>query len=403
MNHKTLIALSILAIVLIGSAFMLSQLVNQPGSQNTFRYEVEVAFPNLSFDYPAGIYNSGDGTNRFFVDGQMGLIYVFENRRNVTAADIFLNIRDRVHLGALLGLAFHPNFAKNGYFYVNYLADNPLRTIISQWSILPNNPNEADKNSQKILLEIPQRYDAHGGGQLAFGPDGYLYIALGDGGPQGDPLGKGQNCSTLLGKILRIDVDNPSQGRNYGIPADNPFKGNTAGYREEIYAYGFRNPWRFSFDSATGKLWVGDVGQDRMEEIDVVEKGRNYGWNIMEGTLPYAGGNETGLELPIWEYGRDQGNATIGGFVYHGSKLVELVGLYIYGDYVSGRIWALNNDDKSNPVSRELVKTDLKITSFGIDEKNDIYFCAQDGRIYDLIKSPITSELTASAQSQVDR
>jgi len=166
---------------------------------------------------------------------------------------------------------------------------------------------------------------------------------LDDGNPYGDHTGNAQNCSSLYGKILRIDVNNPSQGRNYGIPKDNPFVGNTAGYKEEIYAYGFRNPWRFSFDSATDKLWAGDVGQDRMEEIDVVEKGGNYGWNIMEGTLPYAGGNQTGLKPPIWTYGRSQGNATIGGFVYYGSKLTELTGSYIYGDYVSGRIWALNS------------------------------------------------------------
>ena len=318
----------------------------------------------------------------------MGLIYVFENRRNVTEANIFLDIHNRVHLGAFLGLAFDPNFTKNGHFYVNYLADNPLRTIISQWSILPNNPNKADEKSEKILLEIPQLFDSHSGGQLAFGPDHYLYIALGDGSPYGDILGNAQNRSSLLGKILRIDVNNPSQGRNYGIPADNPFEGNTVGYKEEIYAYGFRNPWRFSFDSVTGKLWVGDVGQDRMEEIDVVEKGRNYGWNIMEGTLPYAGNNEnvTGLVPPIWEYGRDQGNATIGGFVYRGPELKELIGSYIYGDYVSGRIWALNSYDTSNPVNKELLKTDLRITSFGIDEENDFYICADDGRIYRIIE-----------------
>jgi len=222
MKHKTLVALTILVISLVGSALALSQLTNQPEPQTAPRYKVQVAFPSFSFDHPDGIYNSGDGTNRLFVVGQTGLIYVFENRTNATEVNIFLDIRDRVHLGALLGLAFHPNFAKDGHFYVNYLADNPLRTIIAQWSILPNKPNEADKNSQKILLEIPQLYETHGGGQLSFGPDGYLYIALGDGGPQGDPLGNGQNCSTLLGKILRIDVDNPAQGRNYGIPKATP-------------------------------------------------------------------------------------------------------------------------------------------------------------------------------------
>ena len=183
-----------------------------------------------------------------------------------------------------MGLAFDLNFSKNGYFYTNYVVDAPLRTIIDRWSVLPDNPDEADINSQKILMEIPRINESHAGGQLAFGPDGYLYIGLGDGSPYGDLSGNAQNRSSLQGKILRIDVNKPSQGKNYGIPADNPFKGNTAGYKEEIYAYGFRNPWRFSFDSATDKLWVADVGQDRMEEIDVVEKGKNYGWSLMEGT-----------------------------------------------------------------------------------------------------------------------
>ena len=266
----------------------------------------------------------------------MGLISVFENNRNASAANIFLDIQNQVHLGAFLGLAFHPNFTQNGRFYVYYLADNPLRSIIAQWSISPNNPNEADKNSQKILLEIPQLSDSHSGGQLAFGPDGYLYIALGDGTPYGDLNGNAQNRSTLLGKILRINVDAKSENMNYTIPKDNPFVGNSQGYREEIYAYGLRNPWRFSFDPATGLLWAGDVGQDRMEEIDIIKKGLNYGWNIMEGTLcynPLQNCNQTGLEMPIWTYGRDQGNATIGGFVYRGSKLTELAGFL--------RLWRL--------------------------------------------------------------
>ncbi len=385
MKHKTPISLVILIVFSIIAAFGLNFLINHP--QTSVRYNVEVAFPNLSFDYPVGIYSSGDGTNRLFVIGQMGLIYVFENRKNVAEANIFLDIHNRVHLGAFLGLSFDPNFAKNGYFYVNYLADNPLRTIIAQWSVLPNNPYKADESSEKILLEILQLSDSHSGGQLAFGPDHYLYIALGDGSPYGDILGNAQNCSTLLGKILRIDVNTFSQGRNYGIPADNPLEGNTAGYKEEIYAYGFRNPWRFSFDSVNGNLWVGEVGQDRMEEIDFVEKGRNYGWNIMEGTLPYAVSNETetGLVPPIWEYGRNQGNATIGGFVYRGPELTDLMGSYIYGDYISGRIWALSNYDKSNPANKELVKTDLRITSFGVDQENELYICADNGKIYRII------------------
>jgi glucose/arabinose dehydrogenase len=388
MKHKALIVLTILIISLIGSALISNQLqlINWLKPQTAFLFSVEEAFPNLSFNHPAGIYNAGDETNRLFVIGQMGVIYVFENHKDTNQTNIFLDIHDRVHFGAFLGLAFDPNFTDNGHFYINYLADNPLRSIIAQWSVSPNNPNQVDNNSQKILMEIPQSSDSHSGGQLAFGPDGYFYIALGDGNPYGDTTGNAQNCSSLLGKILRIDLNNPSQGRNYGIPADNPFKGNTVGYKEEIYAYGFRNPWRFSFDLATGKLWVGDVGQDRMEEIDIVESGKNYGWNIMEGSLPYVDGNETGLELPIWEYGRDEGNATIGGFVYHG-KLTELNGFYIYGDYMSGRIWALNTYDINNPVNKELVNINFHITSFGTDEANELYICADNGKIYKFMKS----------------
>jgi glucose/arabinose dehydrogenase len=387
MNHKISIALTFLILAIIGSALLFNQLINQSRTKTALQYEVKDAFPNLSFDHPDGVCSSGDGTSRLFVVGQMGIIYVFENRRNATEANIFLDIRDRVHSGAFLGLTFDPNFTDNGYFYVNYVADNPLRTIISQWSVLSKTPDAANITSQKILLEIPRLSESHAGGQLAFGPDGYLYIALGDGNPYGDLTGNAQNLSSLQGKILRIDIDNPSSGRNYGIPKDNPFNGNASGLKEEIFTYGFRNPWRFSFDSTNGKLWVGDVGQDRMEEIDIVEKGKNYGWNLMEGTLPYANGNLTGLEPPIWTYRRDVGNATIGGYVYHGTRLSELTGSYIYGDYVSGRIWSLNIHDINNPTNKELVKTNLNITSFGIGQNKELYICAQDGKIYELEKA----------------
>jgi glucose/arabinose dehydrogenase len=179
-------------------------------------------------------------------------------------------------------------------------------------------------------------------------------------------------------------VNASTTGKNYGIPVDNPFFGNTLGYREEICAYGFRNPWRFSFDSATGKLWVGDVGQNRLEEIDVVEKGKNYGWNIMEGTLPYAGGNETGLELPIFEYNHTLGNAIVGGYVYHGSALPGLNGAYVYGDYGSGRIWALTISGTGAVSNAQLVASGLAISSFGVDKAGELYICAFDGKIYQL-------------------
>ncbi|MGD2066724.1 MAG: PQQ-dependent sugar dehydrogenase, partial [Candidatus Bathyarchaeota archaeon] len=359
-------------------------------TQTQSLYDIKEAFPNLTFNRPVVICHAGDGSNRLFVVAQQGEIYVFENTENVQNAKLFLDIKDSVLFGGeqgLLGLAFHPNFSSNGFFYVDYTAENPRRTVIARFSVSQDNPDEGDMDSEQVILEVMQPYGNHNGGQIVFGPDGFLYISLGDGGSGGDPLGNGQNRSTLLGSILRIDVDTPSEGIKYSIPADNPFVGNTQGYREEIYAYGLRNPWRFSFDPVTGWLWTGDVGQNRLEEIDIVEKGGNYGWNIMEGSQCYSpseGCNSTGLELPLWEYGRDFGVSVTGGFVYRGSMLPDLVGAYVYGDFGSGRIWALEYSGVDEPDNRELVDTELSIASFGIDEANELYICAFDEKIYKL-------------------
>ena len=360
-------------------------------------YLVDLAFPKLIFNQPVGIVTPNDGTNRLFVIEQAGIIRVFENSPTVADSTIFLNISSQVLFGGeqgLLGLAFHPNYFSNGYFYVDYVAENPPRTVIARYSIAPNNPNQALENSQLILLEVNQPFSNHKGGQLAFGTDGYLYIGLGDGGSGGDPFGNAQNRSTMLGKILRINVDLQSQGRNYSIPSDNPYSGNALGYKEEIYAYGFRNPWRFSFDSPTGRLWVADVGQDQREEIDLVEKGKNYGWNIMEGTLTYSSGSQIGLELPVWEYSHAEGIAVIGGYVYHGSTLIELNSKYIYGDYGSGKIWALQYDGITAPKNTLLADSGLNISSFGVDEHNDLYFCSLDGEIY-LLRANVISVSTS--------
>jgi glucose/arabinose dehydrogenase len=353
---------------------------------------VEVAFPNLAFSQPVGIINSGDGKNRLFVVEQSGIIKVFENLKNATVSHVFLDISDRVLFGGeqgLLGTAFHPNYEENGYFYVDYVTANPLRTVVSRYSVNPSNPDQSDKDSEFIILEIDQPFSNHNGGQLAFGADGFLYVGLGDGGSGvgsgGDPYGNAQNKSSLLGKILRIDVNSPSEGKNYSIPADNPFTGNTLGYREEIYANGFRNPWRFSFDSVTGELWVGDVGQNEREEIDVVEKGDNCGWKVMEGTLCYSppsGCNQTGLKLPVWEYSHDQGNAIIGGYVYHATKLTDFDGAYFYGDYGTGKIWALWYNATGNSTNILLADMTTSIASFGVDESGEIYFAGVDGIIY---------------------
>ncbi|MFX1255433.1 MAG: PQQ-dependent sugar dehydrogenase [Promethearchaeota archaeon] len=359
----------------------------------TSSYDVKNAFPNLSFENPVGIYHAGDGTNRLFVVEQKGVIHVFENSKDVSSTQVFLDITDQVLFGGeqgLLGLAFHPNFTENGYFYVDYTKTNPRRTVIARFTIDSVDPNQADEASELVLLEVEQPYSNHNGGQIAFGPEGYLYIALGDGGSAGDPLNNAQRRTTLLGSILRINVDTTSDGLNYAIPIDNPFSGNTEGYRKEIYAYGLRNPWRFSFDPVTGWLWTGDVGQDAWEEIDIIESGKNYGWKIMEGNHCYSppvSCDTSGLELPIWEYGHNVGTSVTGGFVYRGSSLPDLNGSYIYGDYVFGQIWSLNYNGVDTTINTLLVDTPLLIASFGIDQQNELYICAFDGKIYQLYEN----------------
>jgi glucose/arabinose dehydrogenase len=384
-NAALIIAVTLVIALLIGVSALQTTL-NTPTQQLTHPYGVMLAFPHLQFNKPVGIYSAGD--SRLFVVEQGGAIKVFENNKNASTATVYLNLSAKVVSGGemgLLGLAFDPHFSENGYFYVYYTADNPLRSVVSRFSVSPSIASHADANSEKIVLQVPQPYTNHKGGQLAFGRDGYLYIGLGDGGGEGDPLGNGQNTSTLLGKTLRIDVNSKSSGLSYSIPRDNPFV-NKSGYRPEIYAYGLRNPWRFSFDRVTGQLWVGDVGQDRIEEIDIVHSGKNYGWNIMEGSLCYSppsGCNQTGLELPIWEYNHSVGNAIIGGFVYRGAAFPNLAGAYIYGDYGSGRIWALHNST-TMPVNTELALTGLHISAFGTDMHNELLICALDGNLYKL-------------------
>jgi glucose/arabinose dehydrogenase len=333
------------------------------------------------------------GDNRIFVVEQAGVISVFQNSASVSSKNTFLDIRSNVNDSGneegLLGLAFHPDYSTNGYFYVNYTASSPRRTVISRFTVSSGNMNAADAASEQIILEFNQPYSNHNGGQVSFGPDGFLYIATGDGGSGGDPDENGQSRASLLGNILRIDVDHPSDGNEYGIPSDNPFANNTSGYRKEIYAYGLRNPWRFSFDVANGRLWTGDVGQNKYEEIDIIEKGGNYGWDVMEGKHcfePSSGCNTSGLKQPIWEYGRSLGISVTGGFVYRGHTLSGLTGKYIYADFGSGRIWALEHANLSKPVNSEIYQADLNIASFGVDKNNELYICAFDGKIYKLAK-----------------
>jgi len=378
-----------------------------PGIENKF--SPVNAFNNLIFDRPLGIENAGDGTNRLFVVEHRGVILVINNvsatqggetaqLKGINAtSNVFLDIQDQVlfdeNAQGLLGLTFHPDYENNGFFYLNYMAENPLRNVISRFAVSEDNANIADADSEVILLEIEQPHLFHNGGQLVFGPnDGFLYISVGDGGH--DSEDNAQDLSNLFGSILRIDVDNPEGGNNYGIPSDNPFFGNTSGFREEIYACGLRNPWRISFDPVTGDLWTGDVGDSTLEEIDIIQKGRNYGWPIMEGTNchnPPSGCDMSGLELPIWEYGRNKGRTIIGGFVYRGAEFPELFSKYIYADFVSGRVWALSFDGLTVTDNTQLLRfADMDssiITSFGIDEQNELYITGFDGNIYRLVRT----------------
>ena len=359
---------------------------------------IETAFPNLSFTRPVELQNAGDGSNRLFVMEQHGIIRVFENKPNVSNSSVFLDISARVNDSGneqgLLGLAFHPKYKNNGYFYVDYTAANPNRTVISRFKVSEQDSNIAIADSELILLEFNQPYSNHNGGKIIFGPnDGYLYIGTGDGGSYGDPSCNAQNRSTLLGAILRIDVNNNSSHGNYSIPPDNPFHQNSQGFREEIYAYGLRNPWRFSFDPETGRLWAADVGQDLWEEIDLIVKGGNYGWSIFEGNHCYNSPwpcdslpcDTTGLKMPIWEYNHNVGQSVTGGYVYRGTLVPELFGKYVYADFVSGRIWTLEYSGPGNAINQELFDTSLQIASFGIDSSGELYFCAFDGKIYHFV------------------
>ncbi len=349
------------------------------------QYQLQEAFPNLSFSSPLFLTNAGDGTNRIFVVEQDGIIKVFSNNPGVSSAKVFLNITDRVASGGemgLLGLVFHPDYETNGYFYVNYTAEDPLRTIVARFQVT-SNPDSADKNSEYQILTFSQPFQNHNGGWVGFGPnDGYLYISTGDGGSGGDPNNNGQRINTLLGKILRIDINT---GNPYSIPATNPFVDSTnTQIKKEIFAWGLRNPWRCSFDNTTGKLWAGEVGQGSWEEIDIIENGKNYGWRCYEGNHTYnmTGCNYPEYTFPIWEYSHSLGYSITGGYVYRGPSMSELTGKYIYADYVSRKVWALSYDG-INPATNELLLTASGlITSFGEDEFKELYITSFDGNIY---------------------
>ncbi len=343
---------------------------------------------------PLQITHAGDGSNRLFVLTQRGVIHVFENKRDVKQSRVFLDISkqtsyfDQQNERGLLGLAFHPHYHENGEFFISYTtnSDVPFDEVISRWRVDPNDPNRADPNSEEEILRVKQPYWNHDAGTLVFGPDGYLYIALGDGGSGGDPQENGQNLRTLLGKILRVDIDRTEGRRPYAIPSDNPFVDDSFA-RGEIWAYGLRNVWRMAFDPKTNLLWAADVGQDLFEEIDIIQRGGNYGWNLREGKHAFGrrgSGPHQKLIEPVWEYDHTLGVSITGGLVYRGKRFPDLVGLYVYSDFVSGRMWALHYDQQQHKVlgNYAIPGPALSIISFGTDEAGEIFFTviAADGQ-----------------------
>jgi len=351
------------------------------------RYALQPVITGLKS--PVYVTGAGDGSGRLFIVEQGGRILSWSHGHQ----RVFLNLRDLVDSGGekgLLGLAFDPHFKENGRFYVDYTAGGmflSLETVIAEFRAVGKSLMVVDRNNERLLMRIPQPFTNHNGGQLAFGPDGMLYIGLGDGGLAYDPLGSGQDKSSLLGKILRIDVHPEDYHQPYAVPPDNPFVGKR-GARGEIWAYGFRNPWRFSFDAANGRLYVGDVGERTREEIDEVRRGGNYGWSTMEGDICTPGVKHCDPSkylAPILAYGRDEGQSVIGGYVYHGQAVPALDGCYIFGDYGSGRIWAVKLAQDGSAVSRTLLfDTHLHISSFGVGDDRELYVVDRAGTVYRL-------------------
>jgi glucose/arabinose dehydrogenase len=354
------------------------------------RVDLQVVATGL--DQPVGIANAADGSGRLFIVEKPGRIRVLQDGKLSTTP--FLDITGRVGSRGseqgLLGLAFHPDLLHNPYFFVDY-TDRQGNTVVSRFS-LGSNPAQADPTSELVVLTVEQPAANHNGGQLAFGPDGFLYIGLGDGGSEGDPFHNGQNMDTLLSKILRLDIDH---GQPSTVPASNPFVGKS-GYRPEAWATGLRNPWRFSFDRLTGDLYIGDVGQDTYEEIDFQPVGspggQNYGWSIMEGMHCYPADrscDRTGLTLPVAEYDHSQGCSVTGGYVYRGQQFPALGGIYFFSDYCSGRIWGLARDAQGAWHMAEVGRASIRPSSFGEDERGELYLAdLGQNRIYQLIALP---------------
>jgi len=365
-------------------------------------YQLKDAFPLLApFTRGLDLQYVPDGSNRFVVVQQLGLVYLFQNNSLVSTPKVFLDLTNRVsqsggELG-FLGLAFHPNFSENGYIYVNFTSgagtpSDSAKSFISRFQATGINKDTILRSSEKVLLTFTQPYSNHNGGWIGFGPDGYLYTSFGDGGSGGDPQNRAQNKNQLFGKILRLDINT---GDPYSIPATNPFA--SGGGRPEVYAYGLRNAWRCSFDPVTGRMWAGDVGQGTWEEIDTIINGGNYGWHVKEGYSCFgssSGCDSTGFQSPLWVYSHTNGNLSVtGGYVYAGADVPSLKGKYIYADYGSGRIWALTYEGQNLATNELLVDMPTAISSFGIDQNRELYVLTYNAtRIYKFVPEAGVSE-----------
>ncbi|MFI5263678.1 MAG: PQQ-dependent sugar dehydrogenase [Candidatus Kapaibacterium sp.] len=366
------------------------------------QYVAQPVSPNLpAFSSPTDLEFLPDGSNRAVVLEQRGSLWIIENSSTTPTRRLFFDGKTVVTQNGceagLLGCAFHPDYTNNHFVYLSYDtgSDPQWYSRIVRYLVSTSNPDSLIPSSAYDILTFPQPKGRcnHKGGCLRFGPDGFLYASFGDGGSGGDPDRNGQNRTVFLGKILRLDVDHQANGNHYAIPSDNPFAGNTQGFKQEIYAYGLRNTWKFSFDKSTGKLWAGDVGQDAYEEIDIITNGGNYGWNVMEGFHCYPLGDfncdSTGMIPPIWEYPHNGNSVAItGGFVYHGSALPSLIGKYIYADYVEGKIWALSYDGTTPATNQLLIDQSSPknmISSFGEDQTGEIFALGnKNGKMYKL-------------------
>lgn len=368
---------------------------------------LEPVYAACKTERPISLVQCPDGSGRQFLVQQRGKIRILPKDPAASETKTFLDLSDRKmeeneFEEGLLGLAFHPKYKENGRCYVYYSQQDPKRSVISEFTVSRENPDQLDPATERILLTVPQPFWNHNSGNTLFGPDGYLYISFGDGGKGGDPFRFGQNLFMFNGKIIRIDVDSRTGARAYGIPKDNPFLKKEAA-QPEIYAYGLRNPWGLSFDTATGLFWCADVGQDIWEEIDLIVKGGNYGWSFREGARPFAQRQEAPPEDakfidPIHEYSHAEGLSVTGGFVYHGKAIPALRNAYLFGDFANGRIWSLRYNPVSKKVSDHQLLVDSKLdpkgeaafkpTAFCEDAEGEPVMLDWRGGLYRLLPQP---------------